>query len=177
MNRYNYKNTQELSILERMALLREQRNLIKTLHCIHEDDSVAKKEPRKQVHAFLGLSTDAEALVHLRNHPILLADKVGQFAKSIEEPGYFGRASKIATLLQSCIDSGFLIPVENAIKEDSDKHPYYRVSDRGTDLLHFLGFLQIAVEKYSGIRLFIFGVLTGVIVPIGLFIYNHFNQP
>ena len=175
MNRYNYKNTQELSILERMALLREQRNLIKTLHCIHEDDSVAKKEPRKQVHAFLGLSTDAEALVHLRNHPVLLTDKSGNFPKTIENIGYYGRASKIATLFQSCIDSGFLIPVENVIKEDKDKLTYYRISDRGSDLLHFLGFLQIAVEKYSGIRLFIFGVLTGVIVPIGLFIYNHFN--
>lgn len=175
MNRYNYTNIQELSILERMALLREQRNLVKTLHCIHEDDSIVKKEPKKQVHAFLGLSTDAEALAHLRNHPILLTDKVGQFAKSIEDKGYFGRASKIATLLQSCIDSGFLIPVENPVKEDSDKYSYFRISDRGTDLLHFFGFLQIAVEKYSGVRLFLIGVLTGVIVPAVLFFYNHFN--
>ncbi len=158
-----------------MALLREQKNLIKTLHCIHENETLSNNDTKKLVHAFLGLSSDAEAFVHLRNHRVLLTDKSGQFPKKVDDKGYFGRALKIATLFQSCIDSGFLIPVENVAKEDKDKFTYYRISDKGSDLLHPLGLCQIAFEKYSKIIVFFWGALSIIALKALTYIFANWQ--
>ena len=175
MNRYNYNKIEELGILERMALLREQKKLIKAFHNIHQNDAILLLGQRVQVKAFLGLASDAEILSHLRQHCILLSDKVGEFPKTKEEKGHYARCSKIATLFQSCIDSGFVIPVENLIREDSDKMIYYRITDKGSDLLHFFGFIQIAFDKYSKIIVFLWGVLTVVLLKAITWIIAHWD--
>lgn len=160
MNRYTKDKIKNGSIIKQMALLREQRNLVKAIHCMHEDDSVATKEDRLKVQALMGLAGESQILAYLRGLKVLLTDRDGKFPTKFEQKGHFGRTSKIAVLLQSCVDDGFLIPVNNRFKPEDDTMTYYRLTGKGTDLLHPLGFCQLLFDKYSKIIVFFWGALS-----------------
>jgi hypothetical protein len=114
----------------------------------------------------LGLANDGEVLVYLRNKPVFLGEEKTGFPKEKSESGYFNRCSKLAQLVQSCIDSNFLIIAPNPMSDAIKEMNYFKVTDRGTDLLHFLGFWKIAWEKYSSIVIFVWGILAAVGVKL-----------
>jgi len=72
-------------------------------------------------------------------------------------------------LFQSCLDDGFLRTV-NSISS----FRYILITTKGTELLHSLGFLNIVVEKYSKIFLFLSGLGVAIILLIVRAILNHF---
>lgn len=157
-----------------MALLREQRNFIEQLHCIRQNESVTDKDGKFKIEAFLGKANEAEILGALRHKPVFLGEKSGNFPKSNDDKGFLDRHSRLSVLLQSCIDSNFVTPVEKSFGTDHS-FQHYRITDRGTDLLHFLGFYQICFEKYSKTIIFLWGALSVVLLKAVVWCLTHWE--
>jgi hypothetical protein len=159
-----------------MALLREQRNFIKAVYNIRESKDVKEltKGQKVNVEAFIGIAHEGEILVHVLKHPIFLDEKIGRFPTRVEDKDFYCRSSKLGVLLQSCLDAGFLINVDNPVAKSSEI-PHFKITDRGTDLLHVLGFIQITFDKYSKIIVFFWGVLAVLAVKVITWIIGNWN--
>lgn len=158
-----------------MARLREQRNLIRLL-CEKFPESLNatlfQKDPVRQLGFYLGGAQKVEMMHFLMGKPIFLKEKEKDVTPIIGTDTFKNvRLHKAASLFQSCVDDQFIIQHQiefppntkanetNATLVDAG----VRVTSRGTDLLHLLGFLKISLEKYDKVTLFLTStIVTGL---------------
>lgn len=169
------ENTTKRNILRGMALLREQRNLIEALYSIRKDETeLMDSNGVIKIDAVLGKFNGAEVLGFIKEKPLFLKEKNAEFPKDKTQKGFLDRCAKVSILLQSCIDAGFLIEVPSHRKEENSVL-FYKITDKGTDLLHFLGFWQIASKKYSKSILFLSGIITTIGVQSAAWVVSHWS--
>jgi hypothetical protein len=176
MNRYNYKTSHKWNILKRVAKLREQRKLIKAIYSMRkEDNSLTDSDGSLKFNALFGNFLSGEIIGLMNKKPLFIGEKVGNFPTNKNEEGFLDRCSRIGVLVQSCVDSEFIVPTKN-IRSSSEEVSAYRITNKGSDLLHFVGFWQIAFEKYSRTIIFLSGILSVVAVKAIAFLVSHWHQ-
>ena len=153
-----------------MALLREQRNLIRVLQRFHRDNPTPE-DTRQVAGAYFGAINELQIPRYLFNNPIFLSEEKNFAIPANDTPEFRHRRSKIGELYQSCFDSGFITPhqinvVSQKIDDSSKKLDVgVRITDRGSDLLHPLGFATIFLSKYKPVELMLgSSVVTGFLV-------------
>lgn len=97
-----------------MALLREQRNLIRALHNLHSNNetSYARQGLLSSLGVQLGSFEEVNVLAFLKTKQILLSDQgknIDAIVKDSTE--YNDRAYKIGNLYKSCKDARFIEPL------------------------------------------------------------------
>ncbi len=130
-----------------MARLREQRNAIRNIYNIREGVTYSSRQGNDLIAAIVGISNKAELIMCLRQRPTFLGEEEGEFPSKSEEEGFLHRLNKLGALIQSCIDAGLLVEIEHPT--DKKSLPCYIITDKGTDLLNWLGFSTIFLGKYE----------------------------
>lgn len=161
-------------IFTRMAKLCEQKRLVNAAYnmCGYDKDY----KPTTVLDAankMLGVMSEAEIVNSALNVKIF-SDEGDNFAKTINESGYWHRRNKIGTLFKNSVNDGFF--VKDFSKERAEKIvDYYCITGNGTDLLHWLGFLKIATLKYSKTVVFIWGIFFTVMTQLLLWVANNWG--
>lgn len=168
-----------------MALLREQRNLIRELHNLHsnEDTDYARKSQMSKLGVMLGSAEEINVIAFLKTRPLLFSDKgkdVNAIVKDSTE--YNDRSYKIGNLYKSCKDAKFIephiieVPKTGHLGQTETANVGVAITDRGSDLLNFLGFWSICLEKYSK-PLTVFWTFIGTVLvgSIG-WLFLHFAE-
>lgn len=154
MNRYSCENRIEDGIFKRMATLRSHKKIIEKLSTIHSDNARnAQLASKKELHAIWGIFSQPEAISYLETTDLY------------SDCDSIYRSSKISTMFKTSVDAEFIVLDEDPMAERDAKYPmyYYRISDKGSDLLHPLGMFQLYFEKYSKSQLFALGLATSAL--------------
>lgn len=177
-----------------MAKLLEQRRMIKSLHTFYKKTGYSSPATEQ---ARLGhIAQDAipekdfsdfyfHKVMNIQDRFIAIFRK-----KYTESPSYiFDRANKNNRLYKSCLDDGFIEPVEK--EEEIKSLDLYspngvltkktkirlgiRPSTKGTDLLHFWGFIEASFNKYPTGKLIIYTVIGTLLstAVLGAFITKY----
>ena len=168
-----------------MALLREQRNLIHELHNLHsnEDTTYARQSMISKLGVLLGSAEEMHVIAFLKTRPILLSDEgkdVNAMVKDSTE--YNDRSYKIGNLYKSCRDAKFIeshiieVPKTNRPGETETANIGVAITDRGSDLLNFLGFWGIFLEKYSKPLIVFWTALGTVFFGLIGWVLLHFTE-
>lgn len=184
-------NKEKWSIIKDVALLREQRNLIKALHSFHADNDSLKTRDDGEglLGAIFGSIPEISILGFLYKKEILLDDK-NKNIEVINRPVWtnngvsqyssenWDRRSKIGVLYQSCKDNDFIKPLNVEFKNKgttagTSTDLGVRITSRGTDLLNLLGFMTIAFEKHSKLITFVWGIIAGIFGAVLVWIFGH----
>ena len=135
-----------------MALLKEQKNVVKAMCELHETKSIEGQNREVLLGAVLGAVPEADILRCLFDQQIFTSDRGKSFAHLTKANAEFlSRKYKIGMLYQSCKDDGFIEPYALQLP-NSGSGPHdigFRVTSRGTDLLNFWGFIKIVLEKHD----------------------------
>lgn len=154
-----------------MALLREQANLIRVLKGF-QGTPLSKfnreKDIKVNLSANLGGMQDARIPNYLEDKLLFVGEKTVKILEK-ESSEYWERRTKVANLYQSCKDDKFITPFEiNLPTKIGLKGDLIdlgvRITSRGSDLLHPLGFITIALEKYTSIQLILSSSLVGALI-------------
>jgi hypothetical protein len=158
-----------------MAKLREQRNVLKAMQEMHDNELVGKSSNQGKVEAMTGLYSELKILTSLHKKPVFLNEKHNDFPILPQQAGFYNRSAKLNSLVKSCEDAGFIAPCTNPFSAEKTNIIYYRITDRGSDILHFLGFWQIAFEKHSKLIIFTSGALTAFFVQATAVIVSNLH--
>lgn len=179
-------------ILERMASLREQANVIRAIYYDFTPNEVGNRseeqKKNEKVASLLGGISELEVIKFLSTRKdLFISDKK---EKDIPEcgPGVpstdagWRRRSRIGTLYQACKDAKFIEPLEIDVAglgvRDGEKkwNAGVRITDRGLDLLGFLGFWSIFFEKHGKVVAFFWGIIATLVVSAIGRVISHLGE-
>jgi hypothetical protein len=169
-----------------MAKLRDQKWIVKELNDFFKNTNYTHPDTWKE-----RVKNIADDAVPEKDFSGYLATKmtIGDRITSFFRPSYFSseqrilhRASENNRLYKSCRDDGF---IEDVYKEFHKKGFFdmpdqttrnkmgIRVTNKGSDLIHWIGFWSIALEKYKPVTLIATGAFGVTILSgLGWFIAN-----
>lgn len=166
-----------------MAKLQEQRDLIRELSNFHLNEGNYSQSTLSLLGIRLGSLEEVHVLAYLLTRPILLSDRDKDInAMQTDSSKYADRSFKIGNLYKSCKDAGFIephiidIPDTTNLGKVTQANVGISVTDRGSDLLNFLGFWKIFFEKYSKLFAFFWGAVSTVFIGSIGWILTHLEQ-
>ncbi len=136
-----------------MAKLREQRNIVKKLYNFYRDIGYSNKETSKYrlMNQVSGRVPEQDFVSYLNKLNWIDRFKF-YFSKGYLDTNQFliDKRNKIDIIYRSCLADGFIDKINNNIN----------ISNSGTDLIHFLGFWEIALKKYLTSKLIVNTIIT-----------------
>ena len=151
-----------------MARLRKQRRVVKKLDNFFKN--VTYSHPSTRGVRLGNISNDAIPEGDFSQHIATTMSTKDYFVR-VFRPKYFSseqyllhRANQNNRLFKTCLEDGFIEPVTKQVYDQvsnvyTTQHLGIRVSNKGTDLLHFLGFWEEVFKKYPISKLIVYTIL------------------
>lgn len=173
-------------ILLRMAKLREQSRMAKALRDFYKNTGYTI--PASYGTRLVNLANDAIPEKDFSGHMATrmnLRDRLMSMIRPAyyKSPNYLlDRANRNNRLYKSCLEDKLIEPVTRQIFDDV--HNVYvtenigiRLTDKGYDITHVLGFIEEWLSKYPTQKLVVYTIIgticsAGVLIPVGLWAFH-----